>query len=97
MSDAYTHAAHAARCAGAAPGKALEPQHVQYTYHGCTQCAVILDGWTTPSGQDLWKLEMRGPQLVGTGWFPVHKTRQCSGLDGRCNCAGEVQAQGAQA
>lgn len=96
-SEPYTHTVHASRCAAAGrQGVTLKSQFVQYTYWGASQCARIIEAWDTVDRREMWKLEMIGPQLKGIGSFPVHKTRQCSGIDGRCVCAGEV-AQGGRA
>lgn len=90
--EPYTHSSHATRCADAARcGASLSRQFIRFRNHSGTHCAELLDGWTTPDGVDLWKLLIRGPEVDVPGWVAANKTRQCSGLDGRCVCAGEVE------
>ncbi len=85
---AYTFQDHAKRCAQAAQDRRVLVQHVQVRMHGATHCGKITGCWTTPDGVDLWRLNLNGP-FLGVASLPVSKVTQCSGLDGRCMCAGE--------
>jgi hypothetical protein len=68
---------------GAADRQFVQVRDLGYRH---TRCATIADMWTTPEGVDLWVCD-----LVGGGRMHCHpnRTTQCSGLDGRCSCAGE--------
>lgn len=91
MADPYTHAAHAARCRDAADSDVVLIQYVQTRSYQTSCCARIRNAWTTADGVDLWQLELLGP-IRGIGSFGTKKTTQCSGIDGRCVCAGEDPA-----
>lgn len=91
MPDPYTFARHASRCAAAAHAGTPLVQFVQLRLSGTTACARIAGCWTTPEGSDLWTLDLIAP-FCGRTSYPIHKTTQCSGLDDRCFCAGEVEA-----
>ena len=67
-----------------APRQFVQVRDVGYRH---TRCGVIRDLWTTPDGTDLWVVD-----LVDGGRMHAHpsRTTQCSRLDGRCTCAGEV-------
>ena len=67
-----------------APRQFVQVRDVGYRH---TRCGVIRDLWTTPDGTDLWVVD-----LVDGGRMHAHSSRttQCSRLDGRCTCAGEV-------
>ena len=85
----YTHADHAKACQDAAQAHETLQQWVQVKTSGSACCARIVDAWSAPDGADFWKIEAKQP-LAFTGSFPVKAVRQCSGIDGRCVCAGEV-------
>lgn len=63
------------------------PQFVQVKQGFHSVCACITDAWTAPDGTDLWNVVFLSPP--GKRSVPVSRTVQCSGLDGRCTCAGE--------
>lgn len=88
-SQAYTHADHAKACQTAAKQGVSLQAWVQVKTCGSAHCAHILDAWTTTDGADFWKVAVVQPKSF-TGSFPVKAVRQCSGLDGRCACAGEL-------
>lgn len=81
----FTHRAwHETRPMG---GK-IVPQFVQVKQGRCMSfCGQIVDAWSLPDGGgDFWKLRL----LDGVERsVSVNRTYQCSGLDGRCSCAGE--------
>lgn len=91
MSSPYTHAMHAQACQSAAQASVVLEQWVQVKTSGSAHCARILDAFTLSDGLDFWKVKAIQP-LSFTGSFPVKAVKQCSGLDGRCVCAGEVTA-----
>lgn len=84
----YTHAMHAKRCQDAAQGRQTLKQWVQVKTSGSACCARLIDAWSSPDN-DFWKIEGVEP-FTFVGSYPVRWVRQCSGLDGRCACAGEV-------
>ena len=88
MSQAYTHADHASACQKAAKASVSLQQWVQVKTSGSACCARIVDAWSANEGGDFWKLEAVQP-LRFIASYPVKAVRQCSGLDGRCMCAGE--------
>lgn len=51
-------------------------------------CARVLRPWVTHDGLEMWQVESIEP-LSFQGHFPARNVAQCSGLDGRCACAGE--------
>lgn len=59
--------------------------HVQIARKGITFCAVVHDGFEGEDGTQFFKVV----SLLGTGWVRGANVRQCSGIDGRCVCAGE--------
>jgi hypothetical protein len=69
----------------AAPNRQI---FVQVRTCGTPHCAVVLDSSINPAGLEFLKLNVIQP-LAFTGWYPQHATRPCSGVDGRCACAGE--------
>lgn len=87
--EAYTHAMHASACQKAAQAHQTLEQWVQVKTCGSAHCARLVDAWTTSDGQDFWKVAATMPNAF-TGSFSVKAVRQCSGLDGRCACAGEL-------
>lgn len=91
LSTPYTHADHASACYEAAQRGETLRAWVQVKTSQTAHCAAILDAWTSSDGADFWKLRAVQP-IAFTGSFPVRAVRQCSGLDGRCVCAGEVPA-----
>ena len=69
-------------------GGKIVPQFVQVKQGRCMSfCGQIVDAWSLPDGGgDFWKLRLLdGVQRS----VSVNRTYQCSGLDGRCSCAGE--------
>jgi len=89
LSTPYTHSDHAVACQEAAQSGVTLRAWVQVKTNQSAHCAAILDAWTSSDGLDFWKLRVTEPMRF-TGSFPVKSVRQCSGLDGRCVCAGEV-------
>lgn len=85
----YTHADHAQRCREAAQDRVVLIQFVQVRRRHVTLCARIREAFTLPDGVDLWRVELLYP---GMGLVSVSPklTRQCSGLDDLCRCAGEA-------
>lgn len=67
-------------------GGKIVPQHVQVKQGCITLCGQIVDAWSLPEGGDFWKLRLLDGIVRSVG---VNRTVQCSGLDGRCSCAGE--------
>lgn len=95
LSTPYSHADHAAACQDAAQRGVTLRAWVQVKINQSAHCAAILYAWTSSDGVDFWKLRgctVSGSPFAYTGSFPVRAVRQCSGLDGRCVCAGEVAA-----
>lgn len=83
--EPYTLAKHVTNYV---PGTKRVPQFVQVRDGHVTRCGVIHDMWTTPDGVDLWIVNL----LDGGRMHAAPKRiAQCSGLDGRCTCAGEVR------
>lgn len=79
----YIHAKWvASRCMGGQ----IVPQHVQVKQGPITLCGQIVDAWSLDGGGDFWKLRLLDGIVRSVG---VNRTVQCSGLDGRCSCAGE--------
>lgn len=66
-------------------------KHVQVRVDTVTTCACVLDYWKTRDGVPMTKLELLD-SWTGTGHFPNSRIKDCSGVDGRCRCAGEVGA-----
>lgn len=91
MSYPYTHGDHAQACQRAAIASEVLKAWVQVKSGGVLRCARLLDGWSSADNVDFWKLQSFDP-VPFTGSFPVRAVRQCSGIDGRCVCAGEVSA-----
>ena len=85
----YTHADHAKACQQAAKRREVLAAWVQVRTNGSANCARLLEPWSTADGVDFWKVAAVAPMRF-TGSFPVRAVRQCSGLDGRCLCAGET-------
>lgn len=83
----FTHQAFM-KCHQFGPGAPRTPQYVQVKQGGYSICARIHDAWTAPDGTDLWNVVLVAP-YVGKFSARVSRTVQCSGLDGRCTCAGE--------
>lgn len=88
VSDPYTHQVHARRCREAAHQHQVLKQYVQARYGFTSCCASIAAAWDTPDGLQMWSLDLLGP-IRGRLFIPANRTRQCSGLDGHCTCAGE--------
>jgi|GEM_PF-5267869 len=84
----YTFADHARRCHEAAQRREVLVQFVQVKVSGATACGCIDDAWTTPTGIDFFRVELVQP-FIGLSYYRPDRVRQCSGLDGRCACAGE--------
>ena len=91
--DPYTHQVHARRCREAAEQHQVLQQFVQARYGFTSCCARIAAAWDTPDGLQMWSLDLLGP-IRGRLSIPANRTRQCSGLDGHCACAGEVAEGG---
>lgn len=87
----YTHADHAQACQESAKRREVLQQWVQVKTSGSAHCARLIDAWSTVDGADFWKVQASQP-LSFTGSFPVKSVRQCSGIDGRCVCAGEQRS-----
>lgn len=88
MSDpapTYTHLMHARRCADAAESKTPLRQYVQVSFQGAPTCGIIRDAFDDSDGKPMWKVDCIG-DVKGRMNFPVRLVRQCSGLDGRCQC-----------
>jgi len=96
MSQPYTIPQHIRRCYQAANDRVVLITFVQVKKQSVTCCARLKDVTTTPDGLDLWRVELLGPGPF-RGMASVHprQTRQCSGLDGHCQCA--LDAGGAAA
>lgn len=86
----YTFDRHSALCTAAALAGNPAPKFVQVRSHGHTECGRIASNWITPDGVHLWVVDLLGG---GRAHATPRNVAQCSGLDGRCLCAGEgVQA-----
>lgn len=81
---------HSARCAEAARLRSVLVQYVQIRTRCGTECGKLAGLWTTPDGLDLWVIDTLGG---GRSHLPARNVTQCSGLDGRCLCAGEGVTQ----
>lgn len=78
---------HEAWRASRSMGGKIVPQHVQVKQGQTMLCGQIVDAWSLPDGGgDFWKLRLLDGIVRSVG---VNRTVQCSGLDGRCSCAGE--------
>lgn len=88
MNQPYTHAMHARRCQEAAQAREVLRTYVQVKTCGLACCARLIESWTG-HGTDFFKVEGIWP-FSFFGSYPAQWVRQCSGLDGRCACAGEV-------
>lgn len=84
----YTHSQHAVACKKAAIERRPLQTFVQVNYHGTPVCGKVLDAWDTHDAQEMWNVDLIG-EVKGRMSFPVHKVRQCSGIDGHCHCAKE--------
>lgn len=82
----YTLERHAALCAAAGSAGHPAPLFVQVRTYGHTECGRIASNWTTPDGVHLWVVDLLGG---GRAHATPRNVAQCSGLDGRCLCAGE--------
>lgn len=89
LSTPYTHEDHAAACFKASQIGVTHKAWVQVKSNHSACCASVLGAWTASNGTDFWKVVAVQP-LAFVGHVPVSMVRQCSGLDGRCVCAGEV-------
>jgi len=70
-------------------GPVFVPRCVHVVIKGQPICAQLEEGWIARDGTTFWKLTLLGP-LYGTGSWPQSRLLQCSALDGRCFCAGEI-------
>lgn len=86
----YTLAQHAQRCRNAAEHGETLVQYVQLRRQETTWCGVVVGAWVAPNGEQLHALELLAPYPVRHTCAPAHRLTQCSGLDGRCLCAGET-------
>ena len=82
---AFTHQAYM-KCRTFGIVGPRQPQHVQVKQGHTMLCGQIVDAWTSDEGRDFWKLRLLDGIVRSVG---VNRTVQCSGLDGRCSCAGE--------
>lgn len=86
----YTHDHHAARARLAAAAGLVLEQFVQARSRGALHCCKIRYAWAAQDGAPLWLLDdLDGSHPFERVVVPVRNVRQCSGLDGRCVCAGE--------
>lgn len=70
------------------------PVFVQVKIAQSANCARVREGWIASDGAFLWSLDLLSP-FSGRASFPELRVRSCSGVDGRCFCAGEQsQASG---
>jgi hypothetical protein len=92
----YNHALHAARCVQAGQDRRVLVQFVQVKLGQTILCGRIVRPWLARGEFPMWRLEVvsLGGHLVEAD-VPTFKTRQCSGLDGYCRCAGEPGAASA--
>lgn len=65
------------------------PFFVQVRRSGSACCAEVTGTWTPLGGHELYSLWLLTPFIGRTSSAPSD-TRRCSGVDGRCVCAGEV-------
>ncbi|WP_212744178.1 hypothetical protein, partial [Ramlibacter sp. 2FC] len=72
--------------ADAASRPSAGPQFVQVLIDRVPTCARIREGWVAQDGTFLWSVVLLSP-VRGRGSFPEHRVRQCSDLDGLCDCA----------
>ena len=87
----YTHDLHAALARLSAQSRVVLVQHVQARSRGAVYCCRVHHPAYAPDGAPLWSLSLldeAASRLV----VPVRNVRQCSGLDHRCACAGELGA-----
>ena len=87
QSEHLSHGEYASMCGKAAHEKRLLVTHVQVkTFgQGISKCGVIKDAYTI-DGRDFFKIKLdEGPTMT----FSALHVRKCSGLDGKCECAGE--------
>ena len=84
-SEFLSHGEYAAMCAQAAREKRPLVTMVQARVFGQQRCAKIVDAFSI-EGKDYFKVEVAGVTSTGV---PVAQVRKCSGLDGKCECAGE--------
>lgn len=85
----YTHADHDQACQTSAEQRIVHQAWVQVRASGAACCGCIQHAWRTDDGIEFWKIDVHQP-LVFTGSYPAKAVRQCSGVDGRCVCAGET-------
>lgn len=64
------------------------PVFVQVQISKVSHCARVREGWIANDGAFLWALDLLFP-FRGRASFPEMRVRSCSGVDGRCLCAGE--------
>ena len=88
-SEYLSHGEYAAMCAQAARDKCVLVTHVQVKVFGQPHCAKIVDAYSI-DGHDYFKVEVAGVTTTSVSCVNV---RKCSGLDGRCQCAGETVQQ----
>lgn len=90
----YTHDHHAARARLAAAAGLVLVQFVQARSRGALHCCKIRYAWAAQDGAPLWLLDdLDASHPFERVVVPVRNVRQCSGLDGRCVCAGETDAR----
>lgn len=89
----YTHDHHAARARLAAAAGVVLEQYVQARSRGALHCCKIRYVLHGQDGAPLWLLDdLDASHPFERVVVPVRNVRQCSGLDGRCTCAGEQDA-----
>ena len=90
MADSYSHDLHASRARLAAAAGVVLEQFVQARSRGALHCCKIRYAWHAQDGASLWLLDdLDASHPFERVVIPVRNVRQCSGLDGRCVCAGE--------
>ena len=92
----YSHDLHAGLCRLAAQACVVFVQYVQARSRGAVYCCVVYRPAFSPDGVPLWVLlllDRASSRLV----VPVRNVRQCSGVDGRCTCAGDGAGHGDEA
>lgn len=62
---------------------------VQVRACGTSHCASVITSYINDAGIQLLKLNVTQP-LSFVAWYPAKAVRACSGVDGHCACAGEL-------
>ena len=82
-----SHAEYAKMCGEAARDKRRLVTHVQAKVFHAHRCGTIIDA-VTIDRRDFFKVRIEGMDIT----VPAFNVLRCSGLDGRCQCAGEVKS-----